>query len=121
VRTDIPKAALAAPGIALANDVLRTCVHCGICLSHCPTYQVRHDENDSPRGRIVLMRNMFEQGGVPDAKTVEHLDRCLGCLACEAICPSGVQYSKLVRQGNISNDTTRGRPRRGAFVICWQN
>jgi glycolate oxidase iron-sulfur subunit len=99
VRTDIPQAALAVPGIALANDVLRTCVHCGICLSHCPTYQVRHDENDSPRGRIVLMRNMFERGGVPDAKTVEHLDRCLGCLACEAICPSDVQYSKLVAQG----------------------
>jgi len=99
MKTSIPEAALANPDIALANDIIRTCVHCGICLSHCPTYQVRHDENDSPRGRIMLIRDMYEQGGTPDAKTVEHLDRCLECLACEAICPSGVQYSKLIGHG----------------------
>jgi glycolate oxidase iron-sulfur subunit len=110
MRTRIPEAALADPNIALSNDIIRTCVHCGICLSHCPTYQVRHDENDSPRGRIVLMRNMYEQGGTPDEKTVEHLDRCLTCLACEAICPSGVQYSKLIAHGREHIETTYRRP-----------
>jgi glycolate oxidase iron-sulfur subunit len=110
VKTNIPEAVLANPDIALSNDIIRTCVHCGICLSHCPTYQVRHDENDSPRGRIVLMRNMYEQGGAPDAKTVEHLDRCLTCLACEAICPSGVQYSKLIAHGREHVEATYRRP-----------
>ncbi|ACI51048.1 protein of unknown function DUF224 cysteine-rich region domain protein [Gluconacetobacter diazotrophicus PA1 5] len=85
--------------IALAADIIDACVHCGICLSHCPTYQVRHEENDSPRGRIFLMKDMYEKGGAPDARTVLHLDRCLTCLACEAICPSGVEYSKLIGPG----------------------
>ena len=109
MKTSIPEAALADPDIALSNDIIRDCVHCGICLSHCPTYQVRHDENDSPRGRILLMRHMYEQGG-PDAKTVEHLDRCLTCLACEAICPSGVRYSKLVGHGRQYIEETYRRP-----------
>jgi glycolate oxidase iron-sulfur subunit len=110
VKTNISEAALANPDIALSNDIIRTCVHCGICLSHCPTYQVRHDENDSPRGRILLMRNMYEQEGAPDEKTVEHLDRCLTCLACEAICPSGVQYSKLIAHGREHVEATYRRP-----------
>ncbi|WP_412023946.1 glycolate oxidase subunit GlcF [Burkholderia cepacia] len=110
MRTRIDVAALADPDIALSNDIIRNCVHCGTCLSHCPTYQVRHDENDSPRGRIVLMRNMYEQGGAPDPKTVEHLDRCLTCLACEAICPSDVQYSKLIAHGREYVETHYDRP-----------
>jgi glycolate oxidase iron-sulfur subunit len=110
VKTSIPEAALGNPDIALSNDIIRACVHCGICLSHCPTYQVRHDENDSPRGRIMLMRHMYEQGGSPDAKTVEHLDRCLTCLACEAICPSGVKYSKLIGYGRQHIEQTYRRP-----------
>jgi glycolate oxidase iron-sulfur subunit len=110
MKTNIPGAALANPDIALSNDIIRTCVHCGICLSHCPTYQVRLDENDSPRGRITLMRNMYEQQGAPDARTVEHLDRCLTCLACEAICPSGVEYSKLIGHGREHIEATYRRP-----------
>ncbi|NHO32147.1 glycolate oxidase subunit GlcF [Acetobacter fallax] len=84
------------PDIALSSDIIGNCVHCGVCLSHCPTYTVLHNENDSPRGRIFLIKDMYETGGAPDSKTVEHLDRCLTCLACEAICPSGVEYSKLI-------------------------
>ncbi|MBB2191833.1 glycolate oxidase subunit GlcF [Gluconacetobacter azotocaptans] len=95
----ISPAAKADPNIALAGEIIGACVHCGICLSHCPTYQVRHEENDSPRGRIFLMKEMYERGGAPDARTVEHLDRCLTCLACEAICPSGVEYSRLIGHG----------------------
>ena len=110
MKTSIPEATLADPDIALSNDIIRDCVHCGVCLSHCPTYQVRHDENDSPRGRIVLMRHMYEQGGSPDAKTVVHLDRCLTCLACEAICPSGVKYSKLIGYGRQHIEQTYRRP-----------
>ncbi|MFT8675662.1 MAG: glycolate oxidase subunit GlcF [Acetobacter sp.] len=96
----IPQAAQDAdPNISLAKDIVGTCVHCGVCLSRCPTYAVRHEENDSPRGRIFLIKSMYEKGGAPDARTVEHLDRCLTCLACEAICPSGVEYSKLIAHG----------------------
>ena len=126
MKTSIPQAALADPTIALSNDIIRDCVHCGICLSHCPTYQVRHDENDSPRGRIMLMRHMYEQGGCPDAKTVEHLDRCLTCLACEAICPSGVKYSKLIGHGRQHVEQNCRRPVlqrliRRALTILIQN
>jgi len=110
MKTSIPLTLLANPDVALSNDILRSCVHCGICLSHCPTYQVRHDENDSPRGRIMLMRNMYESGSAPDDKTVEHLDRCLTCLACEAICPSGVQYSKLIGHGREYIEENYRRP-----------
>jgi len=110
MKTSIPSSALADPGIALSDAIIRNCVHCGICLSHCPTYQVRHNENDSPRGRIMLMRHMYEQGVAPDAKTVEHLDRCLTCLACEAICPSDVKYSALIGQGREYIEKTYHRP-----------
>ncbi|MFT9442107.1 MAG: glycolate oxidase subunit GlcF [Acetobacter papayae] len=96
----IPEAAQDADAnIKLAKEIIGNCVHCGVCLSRCPTYAVRHEENDSPRGRIFLIKGMYEKGGVPDARTVEHLDRCLTCLACEAICPSGVEYSKLIAHG----------------------
>jgi glycolate oxidase iron-sulfur subunit len=110
MQTQIPEAALADPNVKLSNDIIRSCVHCGVCLSHCPTYQVRRDENDSPRGRIVLMRHMYETGGAPDKDTVKHLDRCLTCLACEHICPSGVQYSKLIAHGREHVEATYKRP-----------
>lgn len=110
MRTNISAQALTDPAVSLSNDIIRTCVHCGICLSHCPTYQVRHDENDSPRGRIILVRNLLENDRAPDEKTVKHLDRCLTCLACEAICPSGVQYSKLIAHGREHVEKTYRRP-----------
>jgi glycolate oxidase iron-sulfur subunit len=77
------------PGIARANDILRACVHCGMCTATCPTYQVLGDELDSPRGRIYLIKDMLEQGRPADARTVLHIDRCLSCLACMTTCPSG--------------------------------
>jgi glycolate oxidase iron-sulfur subunit len=84
------------PGTARANEILRSCVHCGFCTATCPTYQVLGDELDSPRGRIYLMKDMLENERKPDAKTVKHIDRCLSCLACMTTCPSGVHYMHLV-------------------------
>ena len=72
-----------------------TCVHCGFCLAACPTYRVLGEEMDSPRGRIVLMKQALE-GELPIDQTLPFIDRCLGCLACETACPSGVRYRELV-------------------------
>jgi glycolate oxidase iron-sulfur subunit len=74
-----------------------TCVHCGFCLQACPTYVNLEDENDSPRGRILLMRSVYEGSlGVRDESVRTHIDRCLGCRACEPVCPSGVPYGHLL-------------------------
>ena len=88
------------PGFDAKNppkqELIDTCVHCGFCLSTCPSYRVMGKEMDSPRGRIYLM-NAINKGEAPLAEgTVEHFDSCLGCLACVSTCPSGVQYDKLI-------------------------
>lgn len=81
-------------GDAMAEAV-QTCVHCGFCLPTCPTYQVLGEEAESPRGRIILMKQVLE-GKLEPEDVAPHLDRCLGCLACETSCPSGVPYSHLL-------------------------
>jgi glycolate oxidase iron-sulfur subunit len=79
-----------------SQDLLSDCVHCGFCLSTCPTYRLWGREADSPRGRIYLM-GLGLEGQVPlDKAYVEHFDQCLGCMACLTSCPSGVQYDKLI-------------------------
>lgn len=80
---------------AEAESILRACVHCGFCNATCPSYQILGDERDGPRGRIYLMKHMLE-GGAMSGLTQRHLDRCLGCRACETTCPSGVQYTRLL-------------------------
>jgi glycolate oxidase iron-sulfur subunit len=84
------------PQMGPAAQAIRSCVHCGFCLSTCPTYLELGDERDSPRGRILLMKEMLEKGGTPAPEQVNHIDRCLSCLNCKTVCPSGVDYRRLV-------------------------
>jgi glycolate oxidase iron-sulfur subunit len=74
---------------------IATCVHCGFCLPACPTYRVLGEEMDSPRGRIVLMKEVLE-GELALEEALPHIDRCLGCLGCVSACPSGVKYGELL-------------------------
>lgn len=81
----------------LMRSGLDSCVHCGFCLPACPTYLALEDENDSPRGRLVLMRAVLDGAVAADDPDVsQHLDRCLGCRGCETACPSGVPYGALL-------------------------
>ena len=77
-------------------ELIDTCVHCGFCLSTCPSYRVIGKEMDSPRGRIYLMDAINKGEATIDVATSQHFDSCLGCLACVTTCPSGVQYDKLL-------------------------
>src|SRR3954465_4354243 len=90
----IPTQDLGPLGPAMTHAV-ETCVHCGFCLAACPTYRELGQEMDTPRGRIVLMKEVVE-GTPPWAEAQPHVDRCLGCLACEPACPSGVPYRDLI-------------------------
>lgn len=92
-----------------AEAILRKCVHCGFCTATCPTYQLLGDELDGPRGRIYLMKQVFE-GAAPTRKTQLHLDRCLTCRNCESTCPSGVDYGHLVDLGRKIVDAQVPRP-----------
>jgi glycolate oxidase iron-sulfur subunit len=77
-------------------DTIADCVHCGFCLPTCPTYSLWGEEMDSPRGRIVLMKQGLEEESDLSRTLVTHLDRCLGCMACVTACPSGVRYDELI-------------------------
>jgi glycolate oxidase iron-sulfur subunit len=103
----------AIPGTPLSDAKLGidACVHCGFCLQACPTYLALEDENDSPRGRIVLMRALVE-GSLPidDADVRTHIDRCLGCRACETVCPSGVPYGHLLEATRATLTRTKPNP-----------
>ncbi len=82
-------------------ELFLDCVHCGLCTSACPTYVELGDENDSPRGRIYLMRAVTDGRIELDDSVQKHLDLCLDCRACESACPSGVQYGKLIEPFRI--------------------
>ncbi|HAW46134.1 MAG TPA: glycolate oxidase iron-sulfur subunit, partial [Roseovarius sp.] len=118
MKTEFTPEQLADPKIARANEILRSCVHCGFCTATCPTYQVLGDELDSPRGRIYLIKDMLENDRVPDEKTVRHIDRCLSCLACMTTCPSGVHYMHLVDQAREYIEARYQRPL-GDRMLRW--
>ena len=89
---------------------LDPCVHCGFCLPACPTYEVTADEADSPRGRIVLMRALARHElPADDAALALHLDRCLGCRACEGVWPSGVAYGPALEAARSRIARARGQ------------
>lgn len=92
-----------------AEQILRTCVHCGFCTATCPTYQLIGDEQDGPRGRIYLIKQVME-GKSPSVATLKHLDRCLTCRNCESTCPSGVQYGHLLDIGRKVVEASVERP-----------
>lgn len=86
-----------AQALEAQRERLLPCVHCGFCLPACPTYNRLGDENDSPRGRLHLMRHVVEGRLSADSDAFrDHIDRCLGCRACEPVCPSGVEYGSLL-------------------------
>ena len=96
-----------AKAYGIAYDDFLSCVHCGLCTAACPTYQETSDENNSPRGRIYLMRAVVD-GRVELTQSIqEHLDLCLDCRACETACPSGVRYGRLIEPFRVA---TEGEP-----------
>lgn len=116
--------ALADPDMAETEKILRACVHCGFCTATCPTYLLTGDELDGPRGRIYLIKDMFEKERAADASTARHIDRCLSCLSCMTTCPSGVDFMHLVDNArtHIEKTFTRSFPERAkraalAFVL----
>src|SRR5438309_11237045 len=91
-------------------ELYSRCIHCGLCLNHCPTYRVLGVEMDSPRGRIYQVLQV-DEGRLSIADSfVTHIDRCLGCLACETACPSGVQYGRIVERARAQIETHYKRP-----------
>ena len=93
-----------------SSELLGDCVHCGFCLPTCPTYQLWGEEMDSPRGRIYLM-DMASKGEIELAGALhEHIDACLGCMACVTACPSGVQYDRLIERTRPQLERHTDRP-----------
>src|SRR5436190_13368055 len=92
-------------------DLLRSCVHCGMCLSSCPTYRITGQEMSSPRGRLWLMNAVAEERlDLLDPVFDEQMYQCLNCRACEAVCPSGVHYGPLVEASRAQLEAHRPRP-----------
>lgn len=116
MRTQIPDALLGDPDIAEMDAILRKCVHCGFCLSACPTYSLNGDERTSPRGRIYLIKSMIE-GAQQDAESIlAPIDSCLSCLACASACPSGVDYQHFIDLARPRLEQSVRRPFGDAFT-----
>src|SRR5215510_7830509 len=95
------------------------CIHCGLCLSSCPTYRVLGSEMDSPRGRIYLMRAFDEGRGEITDSFQEHMFRCLDCRACETACPSGVHFGHMMEE--MRGRITEQRPANWMTRFMLQN
>ncbi|MCC2111530.1 MAG: glycolate oxidase subunit GlcF [Hyphomicrobiales bacterium] len=110
MQTTFSEARRADPQIAMAESILRKCVHCGFCTATCPTFVLLGDERDSPRGRIYLIKDMLENDRPATRQDVTHIDRCLSCLSCTTTCPSGVDYMHLVDHARVHIEKTYRRP-----------
>ena len=109
MQTSFLKEYLASEHSEAAEKNLHSCIHCGMCNATCPTYQVLDNELDGPRGRLYLMKQVFE-GEAITRTTQTHLDNCLTCRACESTCPSGVTYSKVLDYGRMIVEEKIERP-----------
>ena len=109
MQTRLPKNVKDTHWGSTADQILRSCVHCGFCTATCPTYQLLGDELDGPRGRIYLIKQFFEEG-LASRKTQQHLDRCLTCRSRETTCPSGVKYAQLLDIGREQLERSLPRP-----------
>ena len=89
--------------------MIQRCIHCGSCVTSCPTFTLLGSEMDSPRGRIYIMRLVAEGEMAPDESVIKHLDRCLDCRACETACPSGVPYGSLIEAAREGLEKIRKR------------
>jgi glycolate oxidase iron-sulfur subunit len=116
MQTNFSATQLADPELAEANQILRACVHCGMCTTACPTFRLLGDELDSPRGRIYLVKELLETGKAAGALVATHLDRCLTCLSCMTACPADVDYHHLVDLGRAHVERTYRRPLRERLV-----
>src|SRR5258708_7931641 len=92
------------------EPLMDKCVHCGFCLPTCPSYLLLGQEMDSPRGRIYLMRAGIDDRIALGPSVVGHFDTCLGCMACETACPSGVRYASLIEQTRATIEQHHRRP-----------
>ena len=110
MKTNFTETQLADPQIAEADQILKSCQHFGFCTSGCPTYVLLHDENDGPRGRIDLIKEMLESNDAPSPTTVEHIDRCLSCMSCMTTCAVKVDYMHLVDTAREHIETRYRRP-----------
>jgi glycolate oxidase iron-sulfur subunit len=110
MQTSFSLAQLADPDVLEADKILRACVHCGFCTATCPTYLLLGDEDDSPRGRIYLIKDMLETAEPARREVVKHIDRCLSCLGCMTTCPSGVHYMHLIDHARAHVEKTYRRP-----------
>lgn len=93
---------------------------CGMCLPHCPTYQIYRNESESPRGRISVIQAYAQNRLKPDNTMLQHLDHCLGCMACEAMCPSKVAYGRLMDNAQAMLDGTRKAPSKSLATLLNQ-
>ncbi len=109
MRTNFTAEQLADPEIAEMQQIFRSCVHCGLCTANCPSYNVLGDELDGPRGRIGLIQDQLEKETITPA-LVKHMDRCLSCLACMSVCPSGVDYMHLADLARTKIESAKVRP-----------
>jgi len=102
------------------DDLTVRCIRCGFCLEDCPTFKISGNELESPRGRIYLVRSVME-GHLTWKDAQPHLDHCLGCLACETACPSGVEYGEIIELAREKLNEVQPRPARRAFLESTTN
>ena len=100
--------------LGIADDDLATCVACGLCLPHCPTYRATGEEALSPRGRVAAMRQVQWGGIAVDASFVHSMETCVQCRGCETACPSGVPFGRLIEpvRTTLAEGSAAARPLR---------